>query len=144
MRCVALIWLLATGLLFQPASGQPVDQSAIPELTIRAAVWGQVNRPGHYYLNGSPDLLELLSAAGGPAPNADLGRLVLIRERDGSRKRLNLTRIVQAGQPFLITTGDVVIVPEAFWNRFQRSLPAITTAATLANVVITLILVAQR
>lgn len=135
--------LVFAGLVTQPLSGQTAE-SRIFDLQVRAAVWGQVNRPGQFYLEGSPDLFELLSAAGGPTQAADLNRLVLIRERDGTRQRVSLNRIASSGQPLFIVSGDVVIVPESFWSRFQRSLPAISTVATVVNVAITLVLLSQQ
>ncbi len=111
--------------------------------SVRAAAWGQVTKPGQYYLSGSPDVLELISNAGGPTANADLTRVLLIRERDGTRTRLNLMRLTAEGEPVFLVPGDVVIVPESFWCKVQRNLPVITTLATLVNVAVTIVLLAQ-
>ena len=110
---------------------------------VRAAVWGQVNKPGLYYLPGSPDLMELLSNAGGPSPGADLSRMLLIRERDGSRTRVNLNRITAKPEPLFLTPGDVVVVPESFWGKVQRNLPVIATVATVVNLVVTITLLTR-
>lgn len=111
---------------------------------IRAAVWGQVNKPGLYSLTGSPDILELLSSAGGPTSGADLSRIVLIRERDGTRTRLNLGRIAAPAEPMFLAPGDIVAVPETFWSKFQRNLPVLTTVATVVNLAVTITLLARR
>jgi len=136
--------LVATAGMLAAALAQPAAEPAQTSLSVRAAVWGQVARPGQYYLQGSPDLFELLSQAGGPTASADLSRIVLIRERDGSRLRLNLGRIAESGKPFFIVPGDVVLVPESFWSSATRSLPVISTLTVIANLAVTMILLAQR
>jgi protein involved in polysaccharide export with SLBB domain len=141
-RTITLALLLSA--LVATGMAQPVDGEPAGTLAIRAAVWGQVARPGQYFLNGSPDLFELLSAAGGPNGGADLTRVLLIRERDGSRVRLDVNRLAASGQPFFIVPGDVVIVSETFWSRFTRSLPVITTLAAIANLVVTVALVSGK
>lgn len=110
---------------------------------VRAAVWGQVARPGSFELAGTPDLLELVSAAGGPLPGADLTRLTLYRELDGSRRTLNVERLMAQGEPQFLVSGDVVYVPESFWSGVQRNLPVITTVATLVNLAVTITLLAR-
>ncbi len=137
--------ILLLGIMTQMAMGQlDADRVTTPALSVRAAVWGQVNRPGQFFLSGSPDLFELISAAGGPTAGADLNRIIVISERDATRRHINLHRLACSGQPFFIATGDVVIVPESFWSKFRNGLPVITAAAAVANVAITAILLAQR
>jgi protein involved in polysaccharide export with SLBB domain len=126
------------------AAQVPAETSPPAALSVRAAVWGQVARPGLYLLEGSPDLFELLSVAGGPSTGADLNNITLVRERDHTRRRLDLSRIAVSGEPFFLASGDVVIVPESFWSRFNRNLPVISTLAVVANLAVTIMLVAQR
>jgi len=137
-----LVAVLALALVAVAGAQTGGADAGPPSLSIRAAVWGQVRNPGLYHLHGSPDLLELLSAAGGPTDNADLSRVLLVRERDGTRRRLNVTAI--AGRPVFLVPGDVVMVPASFWSRLRQELPLISTIAVLANVVLTVTLVAQR
>ena len=117
------------------------DHAAEPG-AIRASVWGAVMRPGQYRLAGAPDVLELMSTAGGPSADADLGRVLLIREVDGSRHRLDIGRLAGA-EPLFLVSGDVLVVPERFWHRVQRSLPLVTTLVTLANLAVTITLLAR-
>lgn len=138
-----LVSTLAT-LLVPLANAQTAAPENIAGLPVKVAVWGQVNHPGRYFLSGAPDLLELISAAGGPTAGADLGRILLVREQDGTRRRLDVGRLAAAGKPFLLTANDVVIVPASFWSRFREGLPAITAAAAIANVAITLILLSRQ
>ena len=142
IRIVAI--LAAVGMLATAMAQSPGDVPQSQPLTVRAAVWGQVARPGQYYMEGSPDLFELLSQAGGPTSGADLSGIVLLRERDHTRHRLNIGRIAASGEPFFVASGDVVLVPESFWSRFNRNLPVISTLAVVANLAITIMLVARQ
>jgi hypothetical protein len=142
IRIVAI--LAVVGMLATAMAQSPGDMTQPQSLAVRAAVWGQVARPGQYYLEGTPDLFELLSQAGGPTSGADLSGIVLLRERDRTRHRLNISRIAASGEPFFIASGDVVLVPESFWSRFNRNLPVISTLAVVANLAVTIMLVARQ
>ncbi len=138
------IFGLMTTILAQPISGQNDQYQQAPAISIRASIWGQVNHPGQYSFNSSADLFELISAAGGPTSNADVRRIIVLREKDGTRHRFNLQHLALSGQRFFLATGDVVIIPESFWSKFRNGLPVITAAAAVANVAITAILLSQR
>jgi hypothetical protein len=142
IRIVA--FLAAVGILAATMAQSSGDVLQPQSLAVRAAVWGEVARPGQYYLEGTPDLFELLSKAGGPTSGADLTGIVLLRERDRTRHCLNISRIAASGEPFFIASGDVVMVPESFWSRFNRNLPVISTLAVVANLAVTILLVTQR
>lgn len=125
-------------------AAQPSAESDGSGLALRVAVWGQVRSPGLYRLSGSPDVLELISAAGGPTENADLSRVVLFRERDGVRLRLNVAKASPASGPVFLVPGDVIIVPASTWSRIRQELPVLSALAVVANVVLTVTLLAQR
>lgn len=127
---------MAVSVLTCPA--QPSDVSG--PLAVRAAVWGQVRNPGQYRLPCSPDLIELVSVAGGPLPDADLSRLTLIRERDGTRQCVDLRQLAASGSPLFLVPGDIVIVHGTPWSRIREGIPAVTAVVAAANVVITLML----
>jgi hypothetical protein len=142
---IRIVAILATvGMLAAAMAETPGDATQPQSLAVRAAVWGQVARPGQYYLEGTPDLFELLSHSGGPTSGADLSGIVLLRERDRTRQRLNISKIAASGEPFFIASGDVVMVPESFWSRFSRNLPVISTLAVVANLAITIMLVTRQ
>ncbi|MGD9304953.1 MAG: FG-GAP-like repeat-containing protein [Desulfobacterales bacterium] len=69
--------------------------------------------PGKYTLTGRTTLLEAITKAGGPAPNANLEN-ISVRRRDGRAVSLNLFKAIQQGDPeqdFILDDGDVVFVP---------------------------------
>ena len=55
------------------------DSSVRATPLVRIAVLGQVNRPGFYYTSADALLSDMLMKAGGPAGNADLGRMSIRR-----------------------------------------------------------------
>ncbi len=101
-------------------------------------VWGRVRSPGAYSFVASPDIVELLSAGGGPAENANLRRVVLIRAVTQKRTRIDLQKMMDSGQVLRLAPGDVVIVPSSPWYNVRDWLTVVTSAATLIILVLTI------
>ncbi|MGQ9678812.1 MAG: polysaccharide biosynthesis/export family protein [bacterium] len=143
-----VVGLIVLGLLttatVQPAGGQTEPSPNSGAFSVRASIWGEVKHPGQYYFDNPVDLFELVSAAGGPTNNADIRRVLVLREKGGSRHIFNLPHLALSNQRFFLATGDVVVIPESFWSKFKNSLPVVTAAAAVANVAFTAILLAQR
>jgi hypothetical protein len=110
----------------------------------RYYVWGQVRSPGAYSFVASPDIVELLSAGGGPAENADLRRVVLIRAVTQKRTRIDLQKMMDSGQVLRLAPGDVVIVPASPWSHIRDVLVVTTSVASLITVVLTILTWAGR
>lgn len=107
-------------------------------------VWGQVRSPGAYSFIASPDIVELLSAGGGPTENADLRRVVLIQAVTQKRTRIDLQKMMASGEVERLAPGDVVIVPASPWSRVRDGLVVLTSAASLVTVVLTIMNWAAR
>ncbi|WP_416900132.1 MAG: SLBB domain-containing protein [Minwuia sp.] len=79
-------------------------------------VMGAVGAPGRYAFNPSLHFLDIVSAANGPTPNADLQN-IRISHRDGSGSRVskvNLALYFETGDDSLlpqVVPGDVIYVP---------------------------------
>ena len=116
----------------QPAPGSQVPGS-------KYYVWGQVRAPGAYSFIASPDILELLSAAGGPTPDANLKRVVLIRAVSQTRTRINLEAMLNKGQVVRLSPGDGVFVPSYAWSSFRDGLAVATTVVSLVTLAITIL-----
>jgi polysaccharide export outer membrane protein len=81
--------------------------------TSRIYVLGEVARPGQYEVKPNDGLLELLAAAGGPTPRADLAKAVLIRNKNETTKLDLLGAIKEAKDPpVALEPEDVVFIPE--------------------------------
>ena len=114
------------------ASAQPAGPGS------KYYVWGQVRTPGAYSFVASPDILELLSAGGGPTENANLKRVVLIRAVTKKRTRINLQAMLDKGEVVRLSPGDVVIVPSSAWYYIRDGLTVLTSAASLVSVILLL------
>lgn len=136
-----LVFLLA--FLIAPVTAQVsgTDQSSgtvYQAPMFKFYVWGQVQSPGAYRLSANPDIVELLSAGGGPTEKADLSHVTLVRGIDQRRQTLNLRRLLNSGQTTTLSPGDVVIVPESFWYRFRDEITIVTSLAVFVNLYFTI------
>jgi len=134
-------WLVLFGLLALAgsASAQPARSGAAPVSQVPGSkyyVWGQVRAPGAYSFVASPDIVELLSAGGGPTENANLRRVVLIQAVTQKRMRIDLQRMMNSGQVLRLSPGDVVIVPSSAWSHVRDWLTVLTSTASLASLVL--------
>jgi len=124
-------------------SGRTLAQPA-PSPMLQASgsacyVWGQVRSPGAYGFVANPDILELLSAGGGPTEYADLRRVVLIRAVSQKRLSINLQAMLASGQVVRLAPGDVVIVPSSPWYHVRDWISIVTVASTLATLALTIV-----
>jgi protein involved in polysaccharide export with SLBB domain len=134
-------WLILFVLLAGAGWAQTARSGAAPVSDVPGSkyyVWGQVRAPGAYSFVASPDIVELLSAGGGPTDNANLRRVVLIRAVTQKRTRVDLQRMMDSGQVLRLAPGDVVIVPSSPWSNVRDWLAVLTSAASLASLVLLL------
>jgi hypothetical protein len=130
---VAVLLVVAGWALAQPAQQGPV---------FKYYVWGQVLSPGAYSLGGNPDLVELLSAAGGPTKYADVKHLVLVRASAQKQIRVDLKRTLAAGKVVPLSPGDVVMVPDSPWYTLREVLDVATTVTSFATLTMTILIFA--
>jgi len=102
-------------------------------------VWGQVRSPGAYNLGTNPDIVELLSAAGGPTQYADVRHVVLVQAAAHKRTRIDLKKVLSAGQVVPLSPGDVVLVPNSAWYSIRDGLSIGTTVVSVATLVLTIL-----
>jgi len=133
--CVLTALLVVAGwALAQPAQSGSSSTSQAP--VFKYYVWGQVRSPGAYSLGGNPDLLELLSAAGGPTQYADVRHVVLIRAVTQKRMKIDLKKMLGAGQVVPLSPGDMVMVPDSPWYRIRDGISIVTTVVSFATLVL--------
>ena len=110
-------------------------------------VFGEVVTPGVYRVEaGSRDVLGFILQAGGPGPNADLGEVLLLRQRpDGSLLRLEMDLRgylddADDSQNPRVQPGDTIYVPSQtpVMTLVRSNLAVLTTIATLLTSVILL------
>jgi hypothetical protein len=113
---------------------EPLSQSPV----FKYYVWGQVRLPGAYRLSANPDIVELLSAGGGPTEQADLSHVVLVRAIDQRRQAVDLRQSLAAGRAIPLSPGDVVMVPRSLWYSIRDELAVVTTLAIFVNLYFTI------
>jgi polysaccharide export outer membrane protein len=79
------------------------------------SVLGDVVRPGKFLIRGEPTVLSILSEAGGPLQDANLGGTMIIRGEDNRKEGIHLDRYLMdkgfRNKPPLVYPGDVLMIP---------------------------------
>lgn len=87
----------------------------------RISVFGEVMKPGSYYLKHGDNIANLLAQAGGPTAYANTKKIRILNL--GRERRLNYEKIIKRGrkiQELSLQPGDVLIVPRRFMPAFQE------------------------
>lgn len=121
-------------------------------LLITVNLWGYVGKPGQYEVPSSTDIVQLISLAGGPAPNAEIDKVEIVRritQPDSSVKTevipVNLTEFKEKGDtPPLLSPGDTIIVPGETHESLRLFLSIIAPIFSLLTSIGTMILILRR
>jgi protein involved in polysaccharide export with SLBB domain len=116
------------------------------EITMTINLWGHVRNPGRYEVPISTDIVQLVSYAGGPLPEADLGSVKIarvVRGVDAARTvefNVNLDHLDKLDEKARrLEPGDTIFI-EATSVTFREIFDIATTTAlilaTIANVII--------
>jgi polysaccharide biosynthesis/export protein len=83
--------------------------------SVKVAVLGAVRMPGHYEVNSSATVLDLIARAQGLTDFADRGRIVVLRQNGKATTRIpfNYRRIAEGAEQdnFTVQPGDIIVVP---------------------------------
>ncbi len=115
------------------------------EITMPVNLWGYVKNPGRYEVPISTDLIQLVSYAGGPLADADMGSVKItrvVRREDAIRKveySVNLNHLDKLDDKALnLEPGDTIYI-ESVSFKVADVFNFITTAAiitaSIANVI---------
>lgn len=116
------------------------------EITMSINLWGYVRNPGRYEVPISTDLIQLLSYAGGPLAEADLGSVKISRvvRRDEAIRiveyTVNLSRLDKLDEKARdLEPGDTIFIdtPSFLWRDFFGVL---TTAAIISSAIANVII----
>jgi polysaccharide export outer membrane protein len=104
----------------------------------KVTVEGEVKTPGVYQMKGRTTLMEVIAMAGGPADDADLHKVAVIREDGGMRHAAvcDYESIRMGHQVDPSLRGDDIIVVDGsktkmFWAAAIKTLPLFTIFAYL-------------
>jgi hypothetical protein len=153
LACLGMTHLQAQGResgvsLYQPAFATPANYSiAKPgELTMQVNIWGLVTHPGRYEVSISTDLIQLVSYAGGPQPEAQLNAVKVTRflktDNGVSKSELivNLEDLYRVNDSSVILQpGDTIFIDRTNWGSIRDALSIVTTLAVLTATVTTVI-----
>jgi protein involved in polysaccharide export with SLBB domain len=102
------------------------DLVIVPETRSRVVIMGQVNKPGPYLLKAGDRVVDVLSSAGGPTPNAGTHQIGIIRQKESKPTvtPVDIDKFYKSGdmsQNLALEPGDIIYVPEKAqgldWNK---------------------------
>lgn len=134
---VVLALMVTAGWAFAQQTTVPGASLMSQSPVFKYYVWGQIGNPGTHTLGPNPDVLELLSAAGGPTEWADVRHIVLIKAVTGRRLRIDLKKMLETGQVIPLSPGDIVIVPNSPWYSMRYGLGVLSTVVSFATLAVT-------
>lgn len=112
------------------------------ELTMQVNVWGYVAHPGRYEVATSTDLIQLISYAGGPIPDAKLDEVKVTRflKRDTGISRgeffVNLEDLSKVDQAKLVLyPGDTIFMGHTAMVGWRDVFAVISTLAVVTSAV---------
>lgn len=120
------------------------------DLTMSVNLWGYVHSPGRYEISTSADLIQLLSCAGGPLPEASLGEVRISRIGKSELGEVRREITVNLDEPeelhrgnLALHPGDIIHVDRTGWNAFRDVLGVLTTVALLTTAVASVVISSQ-
>lgn len=119
--------------------GTTNPQIAVQPL-VRVSVLGEVRSPALYPVDPGISLIQLLTIAGGPTPNANLRRTRVVREGRVFEVDLESALTGSASGRVVLYSNDVVVVPKKTGftrETLQFVLGLTTTALSIATLIIT-------
>ena len=123
--------------LIQLGTSNP--QIAVQPL-VRVSVLGEVRNPALYPVDPGISLIQLLTIAGGPTPNANLRRTRVVREGRVFEVDLESALTGSAAGRVVLYSNDVVVVPKKTGftrETLQFVLGLTTTVLSIATLIIT-------
>jgi hypothetical protein len=116
------------------------------ELTMQVNVWGMVNHPGRYEISITTDLLQLISLAGGPTPDADVDAVKVTRylktETGITRGEyiVDLSDLYRVNESSLVLQpGDTITMDRSSWVSIRDIIGIVTSVAVITVSVTTIV-----
>ncbi len=115
------------------------------EIQIDVNLWGFVGSPGHYRVPSSTSLVELLSFAGGPTPQARLVDIRIVHADTAAQKRVEMYNLESyrdngdLSQNPLLEPGDTIIVSGRALDVFFQAIGIITNVMVIITALINFI-----
>ncbi len=116
--------------------------------SIKVQIWGEVKQTGIYVVPNYASLLDVISIAGGPKPEANLSKIRLINRNIIDHQQVEINEMIIDLEEFLqsgkfviepnLGSESVIIIPRNKRARFFESLPKILNVLNIISVSILL------
>lgn len=119
-----------------------------PELTvlalIRVNIFGEVNKPGYYYVTGTDKLADLIAKAGGTTSDANVGNITITR--NGQEISVDGEKIMQSGdklQDIGLQSGDQIYVARKWFSGSTQTI-LIAALSALTSIIVAFIYLRKK
>jgi protein involved in polysaccharide export with SLBB domain len=119
-----------------------------PELTvlalIRVNIFGEVNKPGYYYVTGTDKLADLIAKAGGTTSDANISNITITR--NGQEIDVDGEKIIQSGdklQDMGLQSGDQIYVARKWFSGSTQTI-LIATLSALTSILVAFIYLKKK
>ena len=104
--------------------------STVPEagLLIPINIWGNVREPGIHFVPSGSNLLQSLSAAGGPTESADISAVRILRKNQST-----YTDLLKSSAPPLVQANDMIYVHQTYKAELPLIFSGISTVISLVT-----------
>jgi hypothetical protein len=121
------------------------------ELTMQVNVWGYVHHPGRYEIPTNTDIIQLLSYAGGPIQDADMGEVkisrVITTDSLATHREIfvDLDDLSETGpKDLLLYPGDTIFIDRTGWSKFREVMAIVTSTAMVTTAITGVIITLDR
>lgn len=121
------------------------------ELTMQVNIWGYVHHPGRYEIPTNTDIIQLLSFAGGPIQDGNIGKIKISRlitvDSRSTHKEIyldldDLTKI--SPDELLLSPDDIIYIDRTGWAKFRDVLTVVTSTAMITTAITGVFLTIDR
>jgi protein involved in polysaccharide export with SLBB domain len=119
-----------------------------PELTVlalvRVNIFGEVNKPGYYYVTGTDKLADLIAKAGGTTSDANVSNITITR--NGQEIDVDGEKIMQSGdklQDIGLQSGDQIYVARKWFSGSTQTI-LIATLSAITSILVAFIYLKKK
>ena len=105
--------------------------------SVKINIWGEINNPGVYYLEGSVDLITLISLAQGPTKNTNFSNIKIINKQKDIVRTVDIAPYIKKGKDIPIPEikhGSTVVLSQKTSSKIYQYLSWTTRILSIFSI----------